>query len=237
MLAMILLLRIRVVRTALANVVSRWKSHRFVAAVDLARRPFTDGLAISLHPIDGFSDLFYRKEHRLYVANVFSGLYFLSVLFKARYTGFLFAEQSQQSLLSIFSRSVILLFIAALVNWSICTLLNGNGTIRKIWIVTNYSLIPLITANVLTLILSNYFTLNESVFLSYVMVIGSIYTMFLVFKGLEAIHEYTFRKSILSVAYTVVGILLLGVLVLLLFSLIQQIVAFAVTVTKELDLR
>ena len=52
-----------------------------------------------------------------------------------------------------------------------------------------------------------------------------------------AIHQYTLKKVIVSILLTVFGMLVMAFLILMLYSLVQQIYVFAYTVFSEIKFR
>ena len=57
------------------------------------------------------------------------------------------------------------------------------------------------------------------------------------FIGMMEIHEYTFRKAVVTLVLTVVSALVVAFICLLFFSLIQEIAGFIYSIYREITLR
>jgi hypothetical protein len=199
---------------------------------------FKEAVKIMAHPITGYSDLFYRGNQSLLYSYIIAFLMFLSMLFKDRYYGFSFVgNAAPTSLAVLIFKSLGLCVLFAIVNWSISTLFDGKGTVKRIWIVLMYSLQPFIITSFIAVGLSNLLKMDEGIFITYFVVIAELYALLLLIKGLETIHEYSFLKCIVTIIVSLVGIVLIAVLFVLVMSLVQQIFAFIVTIYKEAGLR
>ena len=73
--------------------------------------------------------------------------------------------------------------------------------------------------------------------MSILTVIGTLWSLLLLIIGSIQIHEYSFGKTLLSLILTVVGMLVMSVLGILLFSLVQELLSFLKAVIYELSLR
>ena len=188
-----------------------------------------------VHPFDTFSDIKYEKKGSLLIANGILLLYFVLHVLEFFYTGYLFNENrvEQFSLLSQLFYSVALIFLFAVSNWSVCTLMNGEGTMREIWIVCNYALLPIVFSKLVTIPLSNIIVYEEEVYLQLINAVALILFCFLLFCGLLTIHQYTPSKTIFSMLLSVAGVVLIIFLGILFFSIAQQTVEFIRTVFIE----
>lgn len=199
---------------------------------------FKDAFKIMFHPIDGYRELFYAKKGSNSVATVLAITLFLLLIAKRQLTGIIFntIKLDELNIWIILVQSIILIFAFSAVNWSVCTLFDGNGSFSKIWIVMNYSLIPFMIVTIFNIILSNYFISGEQIFISIISWFSIIWTGFLIIKGLEEIHEYNIPQTLLSISATIVGLLIIIFLIVLLLSLSQQLIGFIVTISKEITI-
>ena len=197
-------------------------------------------LYVMLHPIEGFDDLKYSKSHGLKSAFLIAVLLFLSVLAHRQLSGFslsinVWVEYVNVPLMLL--QTVGLCAAFTVVNWALCTLYNGNGKLAYIWINLMYSLLPFILSITTATILSHFLSANETMFLDVVVIIGALYSILLMIKGLQSCHEYSFGGSVSSIFFTVIGMLLMAFIAILLFSITQQFVSFIVTVFREISFR
>lgn len=192
------------------------------------------------HPVEGFQEMRYKGEGSTGIATLFVFLLFFALFAKERLFGFAFRvhvnpEDLNLPLLLAVSVGGCLLFTA--INWGICTLFDGSGRLRDVWVVVGYSLAPYILCVLLAAVLSHFLTAEEAIFMQALEAFGVLYSGFLLIKGVESYHEYSFRGAIVSIACTLAGIFLTILLGILLFSITQQFVAFLVTIYQEMQLR
>ena len=194
---------------------------------------------ILLHPFDGYEEFKRYKKAKLKVAVVFITLFAFFRIFSFQYTGFLINPNNPldlNSLNEIFS-VVLLVFLFTVGNWSVTTLMEGKGSYKEILMVTGYALFPLVVIGFPSVILSNFLTLEEMAFYSLMMLIAYILTGWMLFMGILNIHQYGLFKTILAFIATIVSMSVMMFLGLLFFDLIQQFIAFVVSIYEELSLR
>jgi len=192
------------------------------------------------HPIEGYQEMRYNNWGHAGLATVFVFLLFFAMFAKEALFGFAFrvdVNPENLNLPMLLLTSVGLCGLFSLINWAICTLFDGSGKLRDIWVVVGYSMAPYILCVLLACVLSHFLTSEEAVFIEAIQVIGLCYSAFLLIKGVESYHEYTFKGAIVSILCTLIGLLLVVLLGVLLFSIVQQFVAFVVTIYQEMLLR
>ncbi len=194
---------------------------------------------ILFHPFDGYEDFKRYKKGKLSVAIVLIVLYVYFQIFSFRNLGFLVNPNNPidlNSIQEIFSvLLIILLFTAG--NWSVTTLMEGKGKYKEILMVTGYSLFPLIILGFPSVILSNFFTLEEMAFYHLIMYAAYISTGWMLFFGMLNIHEYGLFKTIIAFIATLVSMSVMMFVGLLFFDLIQQFISFIASVLEEFNLR
>ena len=129
----------------------------------------------------------------------------------------------------------VLLFVTG--NWSVTTLLNGEGKYHEIFMVTMYALYPYCICRIIALILSNVLLLDEMAIVNAIKGIGIALFVFYLFVGLVVIHNYGFAQGIGMVLLTLFAILVIVFILMLGFSLVADVFDFLRTVARELRLR
>ena len=191
------------------------------------------------HPFDGFYEMKFRGKGSMALATALLVLYGLVSIFNTQYTGFIFnfyplyaIETVQLFLLAVIP---IVLFIVS--NWSTTSLMNGSGNFRDIWMMTCYSLVPMILFNFVTTLLSNVIIKEEGSILMAFNYIGVVWFCYLIFCGLCTIHEYTASRNILTLLVTLVAAIIIIFLVILYFTLMQTVIGFVSTISAEISKR
>ena len=191
------------------------------------------------HPFDGFYDLKHEKRGSLLLATVYILLWVLSNVLEHEVTSFLYNETGLQlvSLQKEFSKVLIVTLLFCIGNWSITTLMEGEGRFQDIYMVFGYSTLPLSLINIPLAFLSMCLTYSESTYYSILTVLAGIWFFFLLFTGIMTMHQYTVTKMLATAVLTVVAMLVLAFIYLLFFHLISEFVMYVTAIWQELSFR
>ncbi|WP_337104413.1 YIP1 family protein [Paenibacillus sp. YIM B09110] len=196
-------------------------------------------LHVAFHPFDGFWDLKYENKGKLRVAlAILLGVTVMMIL-KRQYSGYVVNFNYPLDLNSINELKYIVFpfLLWCIANWSLTTLMDGEGKFKEIVIATGYAMLPLILLYLPNLLLSNVITLREASFYYLLESVATLWFVWLMFIGTMTVHQYTVMKTIMTMLLTIVVMGVIIFLGLLFFSLIQQIVGFVYTIYQELSLR
>ncbi|GBF72427.1 YIP1 family protein [Paenibacillus sp. 598K] len=196
-------------------------------------------LHVAFHPFDGFWDLKYEERGRLRMALFILLGVTVTMILKRQFSGYVVNFNHPLSLNSINELKYIVFpfLLWCVANWSLTTLMDGEGKFREIVIATGYAMLPLILVYVPNLLLSNVITLREASFYYLLESVAYLWFLWLLFVGTMTVHQYTVMKTITTMLLTLVVMGVMIFLGLLFFSLIQQFVSFVYTVYQELALR
>ncbi|MCD8106164.1 MAG: YIP1 family protein [Lachnospiraceae bacterium] len=191
------------------------------------------------HPFVGFYEMKFRKKGSMALATALLVLYGLVSIFNTQYTGFIFNTFPLHEMRSVqlFLLAVVPIVLFIVSNWSTTSLMNGSGNIRDIWMMTCYSLVPLILFDFTTTLLSNVVILEEGPIVTALNYIGVVWFCYLIFTGLCTIHEYTVSRNILTLLVTLVAAIIIIFLVVLYFTLMQTVIGFISTISAEISKR
>ena len=210
-----------------------WESYRWR---NLDKTKILVPLRFFAHPIDLFNDIKYEKRGSLGVANLLLALYFLEEIINYFAVAYLFSNNEAQSfsVWPILLRTVVLVLLWCITNWAMSTLQDGKGTFKEIYLATCYALTPLVLFSVPLNLITNMMTLSESMFYSAISSALTLWSLILVFLGTMVVHQFTVRKTIGSVLLSLGMIVIIAFLVLLGFSISQQMTTFVETIITEL---
>lgn len=203
------------------------------------KSPWLYPLRMIIHPTDTCQDMRYLKKERYPIAVVILLLWYFVTILNEQFAGFLFNLKpiGNVNILLTFLSTVGLFVIFTVSNWSISTLTDGEGNYKQIFCVCSYALVPAIIGTAVSLLLSNVLVLEEAVFVQWVQWISMGYSVVLMVIGLKYEHQYEGAKTILNFIFSLIGLLLILFLILLLFSLMQQLYVFVRTVIFEVSIR
>ena len=212
------------------------------AAVSGTKRTFKEELLyvfhVMFHPFDGFWDLKHEKRGSLRAAFTIMGITVIGMFYRSVGVGYIMNPKGQYS--TIFMQFLVvavpvLLFCVA--NWCLTTLFEGEGSFKDIVIAVGYSLLPLPIMMIPTTLASNFVVASETDLLSLLVVIGFVWTGFLIFFGTMVTHGYTMGKNVVTVLGTVVGMAFIMFLGILFTSLVMDIATFVTNYVTEIVYR
>ncbi len=193
---------------------------------------------VCFHPGKGFDDLKWSKQTSFTASIVILTLWFVSSILKRQNTAFLFNTNLESlvdfNILVQFLSTIGLFAAFVVINWALCTLFEGKGTMKNIWIYTSYALIPVVISNYLWVGLSYVFGADEAAFLNIINVACIIWALALLLKGMSVLHEYNLKQVILSLLATVFGMAIVVFLLVLVISLFNRLLTFITTIIDEI---
>jgi hypothetical protein len=134
--------------------------------------------------------------------------------------------------------AVFLLFILFCVgNWSVTCLMEGEGRLKDIVVVTGYSLTPLIVLFIPATLLSHVVAAGEEVFYYFAIALGIGWAAILVLLGIMTVHNYSLLKTLITLIFTFFAMFILIFLGLLVYDLINQVFIFIRSIYTELIFR
>lgn len=216
-------------------------------AVDFLRDPkmvrFFRSLRYSLyvivHPFDGFWDLKHEKRGSMAAANVIVFLTLMTTLWVKQFSGFLFVKVDWESVNVWGEMAQILLplIIWCVSNWCLTTLFDGLGSLKDVYITTAYALTPYVLIQLPLIVMSNVITVDEGALYTFFSSVSILWCAALLLIGMMQIHDYTMGKTILAVLATILGMVIIIVLCLLIFSMTSEAVGYVVSLIREIMIR
>lgn len=196
-------------------------------------------LSVPFHPFRSFEEIKYKNRGSSVTAVALLFLLYIGFVLKATASGFLFSEVSAQdfNMLYTLAQTVGLVLLWSVSNWLVCSMFNGKGSFKEVFISTVYSLIPLIVYTYVYVILSHFLPLSGVDFLNSILTVVWIYTFFLLCVALMTVHEYDFFKLMLT-SIVVLFLMIIIVFVLFMFyMLFGQVVDFVYGIYDEIVFR
>ena len=196
---------------------------------------YTAPLFTMIHPIDGFEKLKIKKRWSLPLAFGILIVLFLTLTAKWFLTGFSFNTNRalDYNVFITLLQSFLIVGVTAIANWAVCTLIEGKGRLIDIVCMLVYSLVPFVISILISTVISNVLTLEEAAFISAIEILGIAWSGVLIFVGFMTIHQFSFKKTVLSIVMTIIGIAIIIFLAVLFVGLLQQVISFFKAIWSE----
>lgn len=194
---------------------------------------------VIFHPFEGFEDLRWKKKGSIPLSMFIVFLLFVAMVVNRQLMGFAFntAYVKVFNVVPLFVQSVVYFFVWVIGNWAVCTLFDGEGTLKKICIYSAYALVPYIFGVYISVFVSNFLVLDEAIWVNFISLLGLGWSVILMISAMKAVHQYSFTKTLLSIVGTLIAMLLILFLAVLLLSLFQQVYVFVYSIYTEIAYR
>lgn len=206
-----------------------------------SKESIKDSFRLLLHPFNGYWDLKYEYDQKRNLVLSFIILFLLGItnILRTQYTGFTVQVVYPDSINSLMEFLYVILPVLffSVANWSIMTLMDGEGKFVEIFTSTCFALLPLVIIHIPLVVISHYISIQEVAFYHFFSTFALLWTAFLLFIGNMTVQQFTPSKTIGTLLVTIVTMAFLAFLCLLFFSLIQQVIGFGYTIYQEIKLR
>ena len=191
------------------------------------------------HPTKGFTDCKENRRYSVAFGFLIGLTVFAAMIMQRQFTGFTFNynDPNKINILLLFVQSVLLLIVWSLGNWAVSTLLDGKGRVKEIFYISAVALVPYVLSILFSVVLSNIMVADEGVFITWLTMLGILWSVLLLFTGLMVIHDYSFMKMLGSVLLTLFLLTVVAFVSALLFSLFQQTFHFIQDIINEITFR
>lgn len=198
----------------------------------------TLALHYSVHPFDVSNEIRHKDGGSIVISTVILGVFYIVLVSSSLWTGFMYQLPNKNfSSFYSFLGSVGVLLLWVIVQWAVTTLFSGKGKMSQIYIISCYSLIPVIVYKVIKLICSYIIIPSNNSMLSLIGILAIAYSAFLMCVGLIIIHEYSLPKVIGVSLLTVLGMMIVIFILFMIFTLSQGCISFVMNIFSEIAFR
>ena len=191
---------------------------------------------VARHPLDTYYDIRVGKTGAVLGATILYVLLFVSFMLYMVGKGFIYQYQDIQEMdiSSIVIGFFALLGLFVICNYLVTSINDGEGSLKQVYMLLAYGTMPLIITFLSVTVLSYVVTTNEAFFLTVGLTVGAVWTIILVFLGLQTVHNYSVKETIASIVLTFVLMGIVVVVVMVVTIMWDQVWSFLSTVWEEL---
>lgn len=191
------------------------------------------------HPVETMEDLKQKKNGSVVYATLLLIAFTVMSIIQQVATGFLYSSMRPEdfNIISVLCSSGVLVLLFVVGNWALCTLLNGEGRIIDIYIMTCYNLTPLIIGSFASTFFSGFLLESEYVFVNIFALCMQLWFICLMIYGVMTIHNYSFWATFINLIASLVAMAVIFFLVFLFVVLMQQLYVFFFTIFTECRIR
>lgn len=196
---------------------------------------------ILFHPFDGFFDLKNDPKRRsLAGAVIWLIIYAVVALIRVQSLGYLFADRQTQLGLNVpvYMITAVLPFVLwAVSNWCFSSLMDGDGKLSDVFMVTCYAILPMTLCNLIQIPLSHFLSSSEASIFTFIGIFGMVWGYGYVFLSMIIVHQYSVAKGFGTAVLTIVGMAVIAFVAILVFFLVQQVWGFVSGISTEVIFR
>ena len=191
------------------------------------------------HPMDGY--YWIRHGDRGSVPLSILMVIIFSICFSANrlLASFVVNDLDPRGIDSFYELAGILFFFLLLCisNWSITCLMEGEGKLKHIIIAIGYATVPISIVLVIATIVSQGIADNEEAFYIILLGVGIAYGVIMMLLGIMQVHNYSLGKTLLTLIFTFVALIIIIFVVLLLTNMLGMVYNFFKSIYTEIIFR
>lgn len=186
-------------------------------------------------PTDSFYDLRAGKRGSTLAATVLYILTFAVFLWFTIGKGFIYqyVEAFEVDFVALTAGYIGIIGLFIYCNYMVTSIQDGEGTMIAIYRTIGYSLVPWMISMIAVTILSHFLTYDDVFLLQVVQYVGIGLTGFMIFMGIDNIHNYTVWQTIKSIIITIGFMLIILLVVLIITMLAGDLIDYVGSLFKE----
>lgn len=146
-------------------------------------------------------------------------------------------REGRYELVSDIGTIIIVIVGVTLCNYLVCTINEGEGTVKKIYTYFCYSLMPYIMLTPVSFILSHIVTNNEAFLITLVQVVMYGWVIVLMILAIKEVNNYTAQETFKIICLTIFTILIVALLIFIIYVLWAQVFEFISAIIGEVVYR
>ena len=132
---------------------------------------------------------------------------------------------------------LLAVFAVTLCSYLVCSINDGEGTLKGIFTYICYSLTPCVLLIPVCFLLSHVLTRNEEFLITLIRVLMISWSAVLLVIGIREVNNYTGRETVRIILLTLFTVLILALILFILYILWAQVIEFVSAVIGEVSYR
>ncbi|NLJ90759.1 MAG: hypothetical protein GX323_07645 [Clostridiales bacterium] len=191
------------------------------------------------HPIDGSYGIA-RQNRASYIApTIIVVIFAIEFIIDKYLRGFLqkTVPEGRYEVLSDLGMIAIVIFAITVCHYLVCTINEGEGTVKKIYTFLAYSLMPYILFVPIRFVLTHVLTLNEQFLITMITFLMVGWVIVIGVIGIKEVNNYTPKETFKVICLTIFTILIMALILFVLYVLWAQVFGFITEVIGEVVYR
>lgn len=191
------------------------------------------------HPIDGSYGIAREGRASWAAPSILLLIFTIEYVINRYLCGFLWksVEEGRYDILSDVGTIVIVMAAVTACNYLVCTINEGEGTVKKIYTYFCYSLTPYIMLTPVAFILTHVLTNNEAFLVTLVQLLMIGWLLVLLVLSIKEVNNYTGKETVKIIALTLFTILIMALLIFIIYILWAQVFEFISSIFGEVVYR
>lgn len=187
------------------------------------------------HPSDGAYGICQEGRANYLSATILLLIFIVEYVVNKYTCGFLFKNvmEGRYEILSDVGTVVILMIALTACTYLVCTINEGEGTVKRLYTMFCYSLLPYIILTPVTYLMSHVLTGNEAFLVSLVNVVIYCWVGVLMVVGLKEVNNFKVSETAKVIFLTVFTALIMALLIFIIYVLWAQVIEFVAAIFGE----
>lgn len=191
------------------------------------------------HPIDGSYGIAREGRASWAAPSIILTIFAIEYIVNKYLCGFLWkgVREGRYEIMSDIGTVVIVIIALTACNYLVCTINEGEGTVKKIYTYFCYSLMPYILLTPVSFVLTHVLTSNEAFLVTLTQFVMVIWVLVLAVLALKEVNNFTGQETIKIIALTMFTILIMALLIFIVYVLWAQVFEFISALIGEVVYR
>ena len=194
------------------------------------------------HPIDGSYGIAREGRASWAAPSIILGVFTLEYVIDKYLSGFLQkmlrgVREGRYELISDIGMIIVVIVALTACNYLVCTINEGESTIKKVYTYFCYSLMPYVVLTPVIFMLSHVVTDNERFLITLTQIIMIAWILILAVLAIKEINNYTANETFKVIALTLFTILIMALLIFIIYVLWAQVFEFISAIIGEVVYR